>query len=348
MRRAPLVYTHPDRYFFVAKDIEALGKDRIILEHAFNSRNRLLLPWDFLRQFLFLAKSWRKGARTAIVHFAGYHSVLPVLLGFRTYIVVAGSDSCSYPEINYGSFRKIWMARAMSYSMRGARAILPVHASLERFENAYSDAGPRQQGYAHHISKPIAPSIPIPYGFDVELWKMPEGFRDNNAILCIATGASLDGPIHYRKGIDLLIAAARELPDLRFTVIGTKAATYAHAPANMRFLGVVPPAQLVELFTEHGIYVQASIMEGFPNALCEAMLMGCIPIVSSMTSMPDIVDDAGRILTRRDHMALIRAIQEIRSMSPPAINAIRENARSRVLGFTMEARLQRLLEVISE
>ena len=40
--------------------------------------------------------------------------------------------------------------------------------------------------------------------------------------------------------------------------------------------------------------------EGFPNALCEAMLSGCIPIVSNVGAMPKIVKETGYLLLKKD------------------------------------------------
>ncbi|HMC97284.1 MAG TPA: glycosyltransferase, partial [Flavobacteriales bacterium] len=72
-------------------------------------------------------------------------------------------------------------------------------------------------------------------------------------------------------------------------------------------------------------YLQLSVSEGFGNALCEAMLCGCIPIVSSTGAMPRIVGDTGYIVQRRDPDVLERTIREAMSQAAPrGPNAMRE------------------------
>lgn len=346
---ASIAYIYPQRYHFVAKDIEALRDTMVVDEHRFSSGPTWLLAWDLLRQAIFLLRCRLKGIRHAFIHFAGYHSVLPTLFGFRTHIIIAGSDACSFPGIGYGSFRKPLMARAMAYSMRNAKHLLPVHASLKRFRNCYSDLGPVDQGYEHFVHCTIAPTIPIPYGFDAQQWQILQRSDQRQGVLCVATGALPGNAVHYRKGVDLLLEAASNLPDHRFTVIGAvEPRAYQGLPDNVRILGKCTPDDLRKELLTHAIYAQPSVMEGFPNALCEAMLMGCIPVVSSITSMPAIVGDVGEIVQRRTSTSLISAIRRISSLPFPDVQRRQEAARDRILEFTLERRTKALKELLQE
>lgn len=340
----PIAYLYPKRFFFVAKDIEGLAKRRPVLEHGFIHGPAWMLPFDLLAQFLFLMKARRKGVEQVFAHFAGFHTVLPALLGFKLFIIVAGSDACSFPGINYGSFRKPFMRWAMALSARRAKALLPVHAALEKFENTYSDVGPVLQGYAHFIKDLRSPTLPIPYGFDTAAWDFDGSApRDARSALCVAFGTAAENAVHFRKGIDLIIEAARSLHDHRFTIVGAEApATYAPAPPNVRILGRVSPMELKDLLVAHSIYLQPSIMEGFPNALCEAMLCGCLPIVSNITSMPSIVGDAGIVLLRRDADELARVLRTMVERHSSTLDELRLKARARVTGFTLSARIDAL------
>ncbi|MFN3876510.1 MAG: glycosyltransferase family 4 protein, partial [Flavobacteriales bacterium] len=147
--------------------------------------------------------------------------------------------------------------------------------------------------------------------------------------------------------IDLILAAAKALPDIPFTIVGASSpSSYGRPPANLRVLGRTGQAELRELFHAHSIYLQPSVMEGFPNALCEAMLCGCLPVVSDMTSMPEIAGDCGAVLSRRDHGALIEAIRRLHALAPEEAGPRRLAARSRILPFTLERRIARLQQVL--
>ncbi|MEZ4791340.1 MAG: glycosyltransferase [Flavobacteriales bacterium] len=341
-----IAYLYPRRFHFVAKDIEALRSHAAVREHRFTTGPSWLLPWDYLRQFIVLLGLRINGVRHVIAHFAGHHTVLPIALGFKTYIIIAGSDACSFPGINYGSFRKPLMRRAMTYSMRRAARLLPVHRSLERFENHFSDFGPREQGYAHFVKELRTPTTEVTYGFNAAEWSFPTGERDPRTVLCVATGAEPGNAVHFRKGVDLVIDAARLLPDHRFTIVGAaRSEAYQELPENLRILGALSPAGLREHYAQHSIYAQPSVMEGFPNALCEAMLMGCLPVVSNITSMPAIVGSTGRVVEQRDPERLAGAIREMSGLPLNERLEHRTAVRTRILPHTVEDRVRRILDI---
>ncbi|MCB0770200.1 MAG: glycosyltransferase family 4 protein [Flavobacteriales bacterium] len=344
----PIVYVYPKRFHFVAKDIDALSRDQVVLEHGFLSGPVWLVPFDLVRQLLFLLVAKAKGVKVVLAHFAGFHTTLPVLLGFRTHIIVAGSDACSFPGIRYGSFRKPMMRWAMTYSMRGASTILPVHASLERFSNTFSEFGPKEQGYAHFIPAMHDRSIAIPYGFDAAFWRPTGASREPRSSICVAFGAANGNAVHFRKGVDLIMEAASHMPDHRFTIVGLVApASYGSTPQNVHLHGKVPPSELAAMFNSHGNVLQPSVMEGFPNAVCEAMLCGCIPIVADITSMPSIIGSAGGVLRQRDPGALIMEIRKIEDLPSAEIDRQRAEARNRIAAFTIEERMERIEAVLS-
>lgn len=350
MTTKPIAYVAPDAYAFVRKDVEGLRALGVVVhDHCFEAQKAWQLPMAFVNQLRFLIKAKRHGVRHVISHFAGHHSVLPTLLGFRTHIIIAGADACSFPGIGYGSFRKPLMRFAMAYSMRNASTLLPVHESLRRFKNTFSNFGPAEQGYSHFVNGLNTAERPLPYGFDVTLWPSRETPTTRSGAICIAMGASAGNSVHFRKGVDLIVEAARSLPGIPFTVIGaTQPESYTGLPTNVRLIGRVGQSDLRELYQAHSIYLQPSVMEGFPNALCEAMLCGCLPVVSAITSMPSIIGDTGVIITERKREALIAAINALLAAAPEAIEARRKVARERILPYSMQRRMDGLRGAIGQ
>jgi glycosyltransferase involved in cell wall biosynthesis len=87
--------------------------------------------------------------------------------------------------------------------------------------------------------------------------------------------------------------------------------------------------------------------EGFPNALSEGMLCECVPIVSNVGGMPDIVSDSGYILKHKN-------INELYELISGALNnfelvKLGKKARQRVVeNYTFENRKEQLLLAVSK
>jgi len=124
----------------------------------------------------------------------------------------------------------------------------------------------------------------MPYGFNTSFGAPLLLERQSLSVLCVAFGANAVNAVHFRKDVDLIPGAGIAMPDHSFLVIGAEhLRSYSSGPANVQFLGVLGPAELRNAYANHSIHAQLSVMEGFPNALCEDMLMGCTPTVSNIT-----------------------------------------------------------------
>ena len=69
-------------------------------------------------------------------------------------------------------------------------------------------------------------------------------------------------------------------------------------------------AKDIDYLHKNNYDLQLSNTEGFGVSLCEAMLCECIPIVSSVNMLPEIVGDTGFILETRDSSKLSGLINE--------------------------------------
>jgi glycosyltransferase involved in cell wall biosynthesis len=110
---------------------------------------------------------------------------------------------------------------------------------------------------------------------------------------------------------------------------------------------ILPPTKnddLIEIYSRHQYYLQLSMAEGFPNALCESMLCGCIPIVSNVFSMPEIIGDSGYVLKERNHDQLKSLI--LNALKDPSSNKS-DLARNRIKeNYTLTKRKDALIKLI--
>lgn len=91
------------------------------------------------------------------------------------------------------------------------------------------------------------------------------------------------------------------------------------------------------------MFVQASITEGMPNTLCEAMLCECIPVGSNVNGIPDAIGNTGVIIKKRDVTELEAGVRRALKLisGKEAAKRIREN-------FSFDDREKKMIEVLQE
>ncbi len=284
--------------------------------------------------------------KVVVVQFGGYHALVPALVaritGRSCVIITGGTDCVSFPSIRYGSFARqplAWITRR-AYAI--AQVIIPVHASLERSTNTYQVNDPQAQGIRAFMPMLRTPIHVVPNGYSALDWPLGPGSRDID-VITVASGDRRPATL-ILKGIDQLIDAARARPDLVFVVIGLGSPS-VDLPGNIDFRGPVANDALAGYYQRAKIYAQLSLSEGFPNALCEAMLCGCIPMVSAVGAMPDIVGTSGGIIPRRDQSLLLRTLDGLLAGGD---SDKAELARARIVeNYPEERRAQELNAIIA-
>ena len=81
-------------------------------------------------------------------------------------------------------------------------------------------------------------------------------------------------------------------------------------PENIIFLGRLSPYDLNNYYNKTKFYLQLSNFEGFGVVICEAMLCECIPIVSNVNFLPEIIGNSGFILNKRNKTMLVDLIHK--------------------------------------
>ncbi|MFT5279798.1 MAG: glycosyltransferase involved in cell wall biosynthesis [Bacteroidia bacterium] len=299
-KRLSVSYVYPKEYTFVKRDIQYMESEFVVRKHSFLPSSSWKLPLCMLVQAFRLLGEIPM-TDIVVCQFAGYHTLVPSILAkvFNKplLVIASGTESAGFPLIDYGNHRKRWLSKATCFTMRMATAISPVHKSLIESNYTYSKDFPAKQGILHYCSKVKASFHPIPYGFDSSVFKPKQDQRIQNSFVTMAFGIGQE-KLRKLKGADLILEVAPRFPDCTFVLVGAEGLT-EELPSNVTVHGAVPISEVPNLLSKYEFYFQLSVSEGFPNALGEAMLCGCIPIGSNVTSIPDIIGDSGFILNSR-------------------------------------------------
>lgn len=330
MKKPHLIYVYPNKSTFVAKDIELLSQHFEVVEfHFIGVSPKKALISIFRQLFFFLTNVWK--SKQIFVMFGGYHALIPALfgriLGKKTMIILGGTDAVSFPSINYGTFRKKLQGKVTCLAYRLSDVLLPVHKSLIYREDTYYIKDSLFQGCNYWCKNLRTPYIEIPNGYDPAFW-MPNG-SEKRALSFLTIAAMSDSSKIILKGIDLILEIASKFPEASFTIIGAMAGyKIPELPKNVTAIPFMDADGLREIMQTTQFYLQLSISEGFPNALCEAMLVECIPIVSEVAAMPEIVGNTGWILPKREIGLLVETLNK--AINYDGKKSLATNARNRI------------------
>ncbi|MBI4810390.1 MAG: glycosyltransferase family 4 protein [Ignavibacteriales bacterium] len=248
--------------------------------------------------------------------------------GLKSIVIVGGVDAAKDKELDYGIWLNPWKAKLVRYVFHNADRILVVDPSLKEEAVRLAEYDGRNIHY-------------VPTGYDVNVWK-PVGEKES---MVLSVAVVKDERTFKRKGIDLLIEAAKNLPDVSFIVIGTdiNLALRKRPPLNIKFLEKLPRRDLLPYYQKAKVYCQPSRREGLPNALCEAMLCGCIPVASEVSGNPTAVGDAGILVPPSNSELLTSAIQQALKMD----YSLGLRARARIVSlFPKEKRETEIVRII--
>ena len=345
--KAKLLYFHAGKSSFVIKDIEILQEKYNVIDFFFDTSDKKKYLFLFTKQVGFtLANIF--GAKLIVCQFAGHHSFLPILFSkifFKKSIVVAGGTDCvSFPSIGYGNFNNKLLARTTAFSFKSCQLILPVHQTLVEYDYTYQPNDFKKQGYQFFV-----PGIKTPYevihnGYDSQKW-FCDSEKEANSFVTI--GAGLGSRFGFNlKGIDLIFEIAPRFPHCTFYIVGGLGIDKP-TPSNIILLDKIPNQKLRQFISNKQFYMQLSMSEGFPNALSEGMLCECVPIVSNVGGMPDIVLGNGYILKHKNINELYELVNS--ALNNFELDKLGKKARQRVVeNYTFESRKEQLLLAVNK
>ncbi|MBP9705534.1 MAG: glycosyltransferase [Chitinophagales bacterium] len=346
-KQKKVLFFYPKLFTFIQIDKEILEKQFDVKSFEFGPSSKIFTPISFIKQFFFLV--WQiRNTKVIVCDFAGYVSFLPTLFGkifsVPTLMILCGTECYSFPSIHYGNFNKKLLGLFTSWSYKMATHLAPVHKSMVLSNYTYDDKDFPKQGYRYFCPFANQPFTELNYGFNAERFYYTGINRNPNSFLTVVSNS--EGSTFYRKGLDLIIEAAKELPEFSFTIIGRGERLNAiEKSSNITIHPWIPNEELKNYYSAHEFYLQISMIEGFPNTLGEAMLCGCIPIGSDAASIPEIIGDCGFILKKKNSAMFTQLLREAsicnkQNLSQCSMERIKQN-------WPSDRRAKELIQIVS-
>ncbi len=264
--------------------------------------------------------------------FASVYAFVSVFLskifGIKSIVVIGGVDDAKDKELDYGIWLNPWKAKLVRYVFKNASKILVVDPSLK--ESAVQ--------LAEYEGKNIQY---VATGYDANFWK-PLGEKEP---IVLTVAVANDERTFRIKGIDLLLDVANNLSDVTFLLIGVNPPLVLkkRPPLNMKFIDKLPRKELLYYYQQAKVYCQPSRHEGLSNALCEAMLCGCIPVATNVGGNSTAVGDTGILIQGSNSEILSAAIKQALGMDVNMGN----RARARIVSlFPKEKRETEIVRII--
>jgi len=165
---------------------------------------------------------------------------------------------------------------------------------------------------------------------------------------------------HHKNHRRLIEALARyrdlydEAPTLVLTGVGKEGQALLDGAIDehrlrgrVRVLGYVPREDLPALYAGASCLVFPSLFEGFGIPLVEAMLAGCPVVAANVTSIPEVLGDAGMLFDPLDPSDICRALAAV-LRDPEAAADLRQRGRARADRFSAAQTAALTLDVFDQ
>jgi glycosyltransferase involved in cell wall biosynthesis len=161
------------------------------------------------------------------------------------------------------------------------------------------------------------------------------------------------GNLNDHKGVPLLIEFFSETPHLKIVLVGggEKLEYYKKQTENcqnIEFAGPVEKNEVNSYLSSSRALILASKTEGFPKVISEAMNFSCIPIVSDVSSISQIVKHkkTGFLLGERSVDEIKKAVQWVESLNHEDLDNLLKNNYTQAEVFTYSSYEQKVIDEI--
>ncbi|NQU52695.1 MAG: glycosyltransferase family 4 protein [Bacteroidetes bacterium] len=330
-RRILLVHTSYSP--FVKTDYEILSTEHKVDKYQYiASKGLLKTAFQLSKQFLFLLVNIYS-YDIVYVWFADYHSFLPILfskiLKKKSYLVIGGYDVANFPELGYGSLTKPIRKSFTLFSFSNATLCIPV---VEKLENKLKEICPKAKAKTIHTG----------YKFNME---EKCDFNASREKIILTVSITDNFQRFMIKGLDRFKELAEQLPDYKFYIIGIRENAkklFDPIPSNLILSPPLGQKELTKFYLDASFYTQFSRTEGLPNALCEAMLYGCIPLGLDIGGIGTAIENHGLLMDNWNTPEVIEYISKNHN------SVIRADISNHIIKkFDISHRVKKLLDTVS-
>ncbi|MDP6593880.1 MAG: glycosyltransferase family 4 protein [Candidatus Marinimicrobia bacterium] len=271
-----------------------------------------------------------------IAWFASVYSTILVFtarfLRKTSIIIVGGADLITDSHLGYGLLLSPWKRPFIRYALRRATHVLPTSEHLRR---AALEVGEYE---GDNLST-------VPPGLDSNFWQ--PGDQKENIILTVARCTTKDRILI--KGIDLLFQVAEEMSDISFQILGVEENLLSRndfvVPKNVIVSPSMSQEKLLNYYQRSAVYCQLSRVESFGIATAEAMLCGCVPVVTDVGGLPEVIGDSGLLVSPDKPETFASTLREALASSA----SMGKNARERIVSnFPLQNRQAELKRLITK
>ncbi len=327
-----ILFIYTNYSSFVKTDFEILSSEHDVIKYQFKPVKGLLKTGiELVKQFFYLLINiWKFDS--VFIWFADYHSFLPVLftriLNKKSFVVIGGFDVARIPSLNYGVFISKMRGYCAIFSINNCTTNLTVSNFVDRKVRWIAKKS---------VTRMIYNCVNLTVSGSQEIVKES---------LIITVGLINSENIFLLKGIDTFIEVARLLPNYKFEIIGIDKNAVKrkleNLPENVILTERTNHQDLVQYYKRAKIYCQFSRSESFGVSIVEAMNFGCVPIVTNIGGMPEIVKDIELVAKNS-----IKSISE--TLLKIMLNEKKNNVplnQNKLLQFTFQERKKNLLESV--
>lgn len=256
-----------------------------------------------------------------------------------------------YPET-------MFLANRVTYSLAAERSIRQAHRIISISESTSRDL-------IRVVGTPSHKITVVPLGVGTEfaprnraesVRRMAEKYRVSPDYVCTV------GTVEPRKNLTTLIEAVKVLRDrgqqqYQLLIVGQSGWKNANIYASVerlglserevKFLGSVPEEDLPWLYSGAAVFAFPSLYEGFGLPLLEAMACGAPVVASNSSSIPEVVGEAGILVSPKRPDEFAEAIERVTS-NPALRETLARRGPARARHFTWEAAATKVLRAFED